>query len=134
MIHDRYFNTLEKIAIAIEPVGAARIAACLVYKGSIISFGFNKRKTHPLQRKYSKNEDSIYLHAEIDCIKNALKNNADIIEKCTLYILRMKKDENNHSVFIRGLAKPCSGCSHAIDQFNIKKVYYTTDNNTVESL
>jgi hypothetical protein len=90
--------------------------------------GFNKKKSHPFQRKFSKHEEAIYLHAEIDAIKNALKNvDAETISKSTLYIMRVKYEDMNAKRFVRGLSKPCEGCSRAIAQFGIKKVYYTTE-------
>lgn len=128
MIHDKYFDILERVAVDVIPIAAARLAAMIVYKNEIISIGTNKKKSHPLQRKYASNEDSIYLHAEIDAIKNAMRNiDPDLFPKCTMYVLRVKRPHSQSNEFIRGLAKPCCGCNHAVDQFGFKKVYYTTD-------
>ena len=118
--HLKHFHILEKVAEAIEPVANHRLAASLIHKNNIISIGFNKKKTHPFQRQYAKNEDAIYLHAEIDCIINAMRNGEEDMSKYSLYVLRAKKDGN-------GLAKPCEGCQRAIAAMGIKKVYYTTD-------
>ena len=123
--HDKYINILSKIAIAVEPVAQARIAAAIVYKNEIVSIGINQRKTHPFQAKYSKNEDSIFLHAETDAIKNALKNiSVEDIYSSTLYVCRVKIENNK---FIFGLAKPCCGCMRAISNFGINKVFYSLD-------
>lgn len=128
MYHDKYFNILEKVAIASEPVFGQRIAALLVYKKDIISIGMNKSKTHPIAKKFQKHEAAIYIHAEVDCIKNALRQYDErTIAKSTMYILRMKRPENNHRIFMRGLVKPCIGCQQAIAAFDINTVYYTTD-------
>ncbi|MFM7851590.1 MAG: hypothetical protein ACKO96_06630, partial [Flammeovirgaceae bacterium] len=54
--HYKYIEMLSKIAVAIEPVRKARIAACLVYRNEIISFGINQMKTHPFQAQFSKNQ------------------------------------------------------------------------------
>lgn len=119
--HAKHFQILEKVAEAVDPVANHRLAAALVHKNSIVSIGFNKKKTHPFQRQYAKNEDAIYLHAEIDCIVNALRSiDEDDMSKYSLYVLRAKKDGN-------GLAKPCDGCQRAIAAMGIKRVYYTTD-------
>ena len=40
--HYKYIDMLSKLAMAVEPVRQARIAACLVYKNEIISFGINQ--------------------------------------------------------------------------------------------
>ena len=52
--HSKYINLLSQIAINVEPVAQARIAACIVYRKNIISVGFNQKKTHPFQQKYCK--------------------------------------------------------------------------------
>ena len=133
--HDKYMNTLAKIAVAVQPVAQARIASCIVYKNEIISFGINQKKSHPFQALYGTNKDSIFLHAETDAIKNALKIiNIDDLEKSSLYICRVKYEECNKKKFVFGLAKPCPGCSRAIANFGIKNIYYSLDNNGYECL
>lgn len=132
--HDKFINILSKVAIAVEPVRQARIAACLVYKNKIISFGVNQMKSHPFQAMYSKNKESIFLHAETDCIKNALREiNVDELTRCTLYVCRMKYETNEKKKFIYGLAKPCPGCERAIATFGINKVYYTVNGDDDEN-
>lgn len=124
----KYWNILEKVAIASDPVGRARLAACLVYKNELISIGTNKYKTHPFAKKFRKNDNAQCLHAEIDAIKNALRIvDVDFLTKCTMYVLRVKHPDHDHRKFVHGLAKPCSGCQQAIDTFDLKKVYFTTD-------
>lgn len=135
MKHTKIFNLLQKIAETVEPVAQARIASCLVYKNDIISIGINKNKTHPMQKRYGKNSKAIYLHSEIDTIINALRDyDPEVLIKSKLYILRVKRPESSSKAFIWGLAKPCSGCQHAIEQFGIKSVYYSTDEGTFEEL
>lgn len=127
--HEKYFGILEKIAEAVEPVGKARLASMLVYKNDIVSVGYNQRKSHPFQQKFSHHEEAIYLHSETHCIKNALRHvSLDVLSKCTLYVLRVKRPHNHaENDFIWGEARPCKGCQRAIAQFGIKKVYFTTD-------
>jgi deoxycytidylate deaminase len=128
MKHEKIWKILEKVAVATEPVSRQRLAACLVFKNEIIAVGYNKRKSHPIAKRFQKHEEAIYLHAEVDCIKNALRlYDEDVIAKSTMYVLRVKRPDDNHRTFIHGLAKPCCGCEHAIDQFNIKRVLYTTE-------
>jgi len=131
----RVIDILSKVAVAVEPVANARLAAALVYKNEIVSFGINKKKTHPFQAKYGKNKDSIFLHAENDCIMNALRIiSVDQLSKCSLYICRVKYSNNVERKFVYGLAKPCPGCARAIANFNIRNVIYSSDNNSIEKL
>lgn len=104
------------------------ISAAIVRKGRVISYGNNYMKTHPFQVKYSRNPESIFLHAEVNAIKNALRCiEVDDLLDCTLYICRQKYSASDKKSMIDGMAKPCDGCMKAIVEFGIKKVVYTTD-------
>lgn len=124
--HARILSRLAKIAFYSEPVGQVRMACAITLKKELISVGINQLKSHPLQKQYGKNDDSIFLHSEIDAIKKALKK-IDDLSKCTMYICRIKYTDRFKKTIITGLAKPCSGCSNAISAFGIRKVYYTLD-------
>lgn len=105
-----------------------KFGAGIVYKNHLIATGVNSYKTHPLMAEWGQNELSICLHAEIDAIKNALKLiTLDQLSKCDLYIVRVKRPDANSTGWVHGLAKPCKGCTRAIANFDLKKVYYTTD-------
>lgn len=126
--HGHYLELVYKLAKTAGPVAGARVAACVVYKGKLVSFGINSNKTHPFQKKYSKNSQSIFLHAEIAAIKNALYElSIQDMGRSTLYIARAKFLKPNSPDFVTGLAKPCEGCMRAIGEFGLKKVYYTLD-------
>ena len=125
----RIFSILKEVAVATPKVSGAKLAAAIVYKNKIISIGVNSMKSSPLQAKYATNKDlSIFLHAEIAAIKNALRQlDVEEFSKVTLFVCRAKTDiQTNQMVF--GLAKPCTGCLRAIVEFDIKRVYYTLDN------
>jgi len=125
---EKYINLLVNLAAGAEPVAGARIAAGLVYKGDMISFGVNSRKTHPFQVKFQRNAESIFLHAETSAIKNALYlHSLEEIAKSTLYVVRVKYPSPTDKTLIFGLAKPCEGCERAIAEFGIKRVVYTLD-------
>lgn len=127
--HSKYINVLSKIASDLSPVKSARLAACVVLQNDIVSFGVNEMKSHPFQARYGKNKDAVFLHAETSAIKNALKYiSLHDLERCTLYISRVKFDDATKTKLIFGTAKPCPGCFRCINTFNIKKVYYTLDN------
>ena len=73
-LNNTVMNTLAIMAQANDEYPRARLAAALVKNNKIISFGINRKKTDPLQAKFGKNKDAIYLHAEIHAIKNALRD------------------------------------------------------------
>jgi len=111
----------------------ARISAAVVHRERIISFGFNQMKTHPFQAKYAKNSEAIYLHAEIDAIKNALRSTeVDDLHRCELYIVRSKQQQDHR--FVHGLAAPCVGCRRAIATFRLRCVHYSTDHGEMETI
>lgn len=128
--HAKYINLLSKVAADLIPIsgGNARLAACVVHHNNIIAFGTNSNKTHPMQARYGKNDKSIFLHAEISAIKNALRYiSIEELAECTLYVCRVKFQSSYRNSMQFGLAKPCPGCEHCIDSFGIQKVYHTTD-------
>jgi deoxycytidylate deaminase len=105
-----------------------KLAASLVFQNEIISVGYNSLKTHPMQKRFSKNIEAIFKHAEVDCIVNALRHvdSADL-ERATLYVYRVKKLTKDHNYWSDGYSEPCSGCKQAISHFKIKKVVYSTE-------
>lgn len=122
--HSKYLNFLAGIANNQPAVSKCRVAAMLVQNNNVpISIGANKRKSHPLQARFGKNEHAIYLHAEIDAIAKALKTlDGEELSKCVLYVCRILQDGSF------GLAKPCPGCQSAIKAFGIQTVVWSTEN------
>ena len=120
-------STLTKLAETNDDY-SAQFAAAIVRGNRVISFGYNKLKTHPFQAKYGRNEESIFLHAEIAAIKNALKVlDVEDLSKCDLYIVRVKRPKPRSKKYVWGLSKPCEGCMRAIIEFGIRRVIYSTD-------
>lgn len=87
-----------------------QMGAVLVRKGTPISVGFNKNKTHP-SCKYS-------IHAEIDALRTSGK---ETIKNSTMYIYR----ENNDG--LPALARPCDDCLKALTDFGVGCIIYTTN-------
>lgn len=110
----RIMNSLIQIAKDVQPVGGAKIAAAIVYKDRIISLGTNQRKSHPLQKRYAKNDEAIFLHAEIDAIR---KHN--VFVGSTLYLARVFRSGRS------ALVSPCSGCLRALSTYGITTIYHT---------
>lgn len=113
--------------------GRVKMAAGIIYKKHLIATGINSYKTHPLMCESNGYRDGqIYLHAEVDAIKNALRIiSVDQLSKCDMYIVRLKKTQPYGTTFVLGLAKPCPGCMQLISSFNLKNVYWTEDEETV---
>lgn len=121
-------NVLRDVATETDHDLRTKLAAALVYKNDIISIGVNQLKSHPFQKKFSKSEHAIFMHAEISAIVKALKNySVDIISKSTLYVARVKYMDGHNSIFVDGMAKPCEGCLKAIANLGIKQVCYSTE-------
>ncbi len=101
-------------------------AAVLVYKNEVISLACNKIKSHPFQKRYSKANEAIFLHAEVSAIHNALKKvSLKDLSKATMYVCRVRINTDNKNYF--SYSKPCDGCMRAIAEFDIKTVFYTDD-------
>jgi deoxycytidylate deaminase len=128
--HIKVIDTLLKLAedSSDENGCKANHAACIVSRNTIVSFGFNQRKTHPFQAKYGKNDEAIYWHAESNAIHNALKRiSKEDLARSVLYVVRVKSDEDDHSKVIPAISKPCEGCMRAIRDYGIREVIYTED-------
>lgn len=106
-----------------------KLSAALVIKRDIISIGNNMMRSHPVQKQFGKNNQAIYLHAEINAICNALNHvDKEALRKATLYVYRVKKDANrHHDIWVDGVACPCEGCTGAIHAFGINRVVHSTD-------
>jgi deoxycytidylate deaminase len=118
---DRWMDFIERNLVDHEAIANARVGACIVFKNEIVSFQTNQLKTHPLQTKFGRNKEAIYLHAEVASIVAASKRiiHPNDWKKSTIYVLRLTKNED------RAIAKPCSGCTQAIAAYGIGRVVYT---------
>lgn len=107
----------------------SRHASAVVYRGQAAGFGFNSMKSHPFQAKYGKNTEAIFLHSEVDAIKNSLKTiGLRELARSTLYVVRVKQVSSTDARIVQGMSCPCEGCARAIAEFDIRQVVYTLDN------
>lgn len=125
----KIFTTLERIAdFSDHP--QHNMACAIVIRNKIISFGYNRLKTDPFQARFGKNPDSIYLHAEIHAIKNALRRvSVDDLKRADLFVMRVMTGKTRW-----GMAKPCPGCMRAVAEFGIRNVWYTNQDGLIECL
>lgn len=113
-------NVAIKIALNNPIQKLPRMGAVLKTKNSFWHGGQNSYKTHPMAKKFGRNEKSLCLHAEVDAIRNCLRFGDDP-SGGTLYVARVLKNGKP------AMAKPCEGCERAIVAFGIKDVEWTTD-------
>lgn len=125
---NHYFN-LARNACYYSDFMKARLGAVLIYKGKVMSVGWNSTKTSPLQRQLNRyrgydvdaSEAHNTLHAEVACLTKARDLDIDW-GRASIFVYRIKKDES------AGLARPCKGCQALIKSMGIKNVYYSTEN------
>ena len=134
---DIYFLELAtKQALSSSGAGGAYLGAVLVGKNRLLSFGTNQPKTHPFQAQFAKKPEALFLHAENAAINNALRQmSMEELRKLktTLYVARIKRKTTRAGApIIRALAKPCIGCTDAINAFNINRVVYTVNEYEIE--
>lgn len=128
-------DELRLVAIDVVPAARAKIAAAVVIKNEIVSFGENQLRTHPFQLKYGKNTDAVYWHAETHAIYNALKRvPVEELTRASLYVVRVKKPAAGSGDWVLGLAKPCRGCEFCMTTFGIQRVVYSVDDGYHEAV
>lgn len=98
--------------------GLPRMAAILVTRSGNAYTGYNSRKTHPLAKRFGRNDQAICIHAEIDAIRRAVAAGDDL-RGSRMWVARVFRDGRP------ALAKPCIGCQRAIVSFGIVEVEWT---------
>lgn len=121
---ERYFNMAAKLA-ELSTYRKYHLGCVIVYKNRIISTGFNKDKTSPLQKKYNRirkipDASPHKVHAEIDAITHVIDLDIDW-SKAALYVYRPRRDQ------AFGLARPCKSCMKMIQDIGIQHIFYTTN-------
>lgn len=124
-----HYLKLAKQSCSYSDFTKARLGSVLVYKGQVMSVGWNSNKTNPLQKSLNKlrgfdpEASSAHnsLHAETACLIKARDLDIDWA-KASLFVYRIKKDGSS------GLSRPCPGCMSYIRSMGIKDIYYSTDN------
>jgi len=108
------------------------MAAGITYGKHLIATGVNQMKTHPLMLGEGYRADQLYMHAEIDAIRNALRLiTPDQLSKCEIHVVRVKRPHTGSKKWVHGLAKPCPGCARAIANFGLKNAYWTEDSGII---
>lgn len=87
-----------------------KLGAVLVKGGSVIAKGYNSYTN--------------LRHAEVSCLSKVWESER---KGAVLYVVRTRKTQKF------GMSKPCPKCENFIKNSGIKKVIYTTNDNTIES-
>lgn len=109
-----------------NPTDLNKMAAVIAKGRKIIGIGYNSRKTHPLMLKFAEadNELKTCLHAEIDAIRQALRQyDEEELQGASIYIARVLKNGET------AMAKPCNVCQKALEAYGICAVYWTDNEN-----
>lgn len=100
-----------------------KIGALIVKNGGLVCVGFNRKKSHPVQKKYNihrgfDSEPKDYIHAEISAIVKA--KNVDL-RGSSIYISRNNVNGD------MAMCRPCKACMEAIRESGISKVFYMSE-------
>jgi deoxycytidylate deaminase len=108
----KFFDMAKKIRVKSDH-WQHHLGCVIVKKNRIVSVGFNKLKTHPKSpHKYNS------LHAEIDAL---IKASPEDLDGAHAYVYREKRNGQ------LGNARPCSSCFSALQEANIKVIYYSSE-------
>jgi len=124
--NEKFFSIARKAA-EMSNFYRCHTGCVIVYKGDIISSGYNQNKTHPLQKVYNKEryeEDSTphYMHAEIHALSSVINDTSINWKKVHIYLYRISKKN------VYALARPCPACMKLIHHLGIRHIHYTTNN------
>lgn len=112
---NKLLRLAHKVALT-STYGRFRVGAIIARKGNVISVGTNRKKTHPIQKRFSRHQHlSPFLHAEVHAITLA---NAGDLEGSDVYVARALSDGSP------GSSRPCSGCLEALRHYGVKNMFY----------
>ena len=120
---ERYFDLTKNVAFNSQ-YGKIRHGAVLIKGGSVKNVSFNKDKYNSFGDRFrDKGRGPATVHAELGCILGLSRS---VTSGSDLYVCRINKNgEFRYS-------KPCSMCHDALKHVGVKRVYYTTNDNTIE--
>lgn len=109
---------------AMQADGEFRLAAVLYKGGAILRVTCNSPSPLAYRKKYFWHGDPSR-HAELNVIHNIPR---DIVTQCSMLVVRVNSAGELTS------AKPCEACVRALQNANIKKVYYSSYSGNIERL
>jgi len=123
--------------LAIENPGTRtryKMSAGVVHRRDLVATGDNSYKSHPLMTGPGYNSEQIFMHAEVDAVRNALRliPQSDL-SQCAIYIIRVKRSRDLTG-WQYGMAKPCRGCAGVITSFGIERLWWSEDLEPIPSV
>lgn len=115
----KHLDTAIKRVQRDDPTLVTYLAAVIVKGGKIVSIGRNKPKLNLFTLYNAHHKNIVSTHAEIDAILRARKK-IDL-RGADMYVARVKRTGEC------GLAAPCDMCRKAIQQYGIRRVFYTNE-------
>ncbi len=120
---ERYFSLAKNIADN-SPYGKIRHGAVLVKGGSVINAAFNKDNYTSFGTRFrEKHRGPATVHAEIGCVLGLART---VTTGSDLYVCRINRNGEFRN------SKPCAMCHEALRHVGIKRVFYTTNDDTIE--
>jgi len=101
-------------------VAGYKVGAVIVDRYGVIASGFNAKKTHPEQKKWSKSESKIHLHAEMLAIIEAAKN-WDFYNNISKAIYIWREGQSGKPLD----AMPCPVCAGALEYYGIDTIFHS---------
>ena len=103
-----------------------RHGAVLVKGASVVNVSCNKNKFSSFAKRFKKkNKHFATVHAELGSVLNVERRNT---EGATIYVVRTNSNDELR------LSKPCDMCEEAMRWVGIKKVIYSTNNDTFKEM
>jgi len=119
----RYFNLARNVAFGSE-YGKIRHGALLIKGGSVINTCYNKDKFCSFGTRFrDPDRGHATIHAELGCV---LGMSRTVTSGADIYVCRINKQG-----YFRN-SKPCAMCHEILKHVGIKRVYYTTGDNSIE--
>jgi len=131
-MNEKFFRLAKNVS-ELSDYPTHHLGCVVIYKGKVISSGFNCNKTHPIQRVYNRerfSEDCSphSLHAETHALCSLMRDPDIDWGRVVLYTYRERKDGSF------GLARPCKSCMKLLKDLGIHRICYTTDDGYAEEV
>jgi tRNA(Arg) A34 adenosine deaminase TadA len=119
----RYFSLARNVAFNSD-YGKIRHGALLVKGGSVINTCWNKDKFCSFGSRFrDPDRGHATIHAELGCILGMPRS---VTIGADIYVCRINKRGQFRN------SKPCAMCHAALKHVGVKRVFYTTGDNTIE--
>ena len=121
----RYVELAERAALQ-SCYGNIKHGAVLVKGGSVLNVSSNKANHCRFGTRFRERGSGIAtLHAELGCVLNLDRK---VTEGGTIYVVRLNRKGEHR------MSKPCAMCQAALEHVGVNRVYYSTNDKTLEMM